>query len=198
MKVKISSDIGENIFDLKESAVFSLLSAALALQNGKTAVVEPNATYVDGEKAESKPVSPKVETKAEPVKAPTVKRSRTDSMFGSGWKEEKAPVATPAPVENNPWDEDGYKGFLIVKCQHCGEVKGFCSKVPPKYYKCEHCGESTDLKGLRKAFVNCECGKRYKYQTNITDNVFDYNCISCGYPVPLQYNAKKNVYQTMQ
>lgn len=198
MQVKILSDIGENTFNLAESAVFSLLSAALALQNGKTAVVEPNATYVDGDKAENKPVVPKLETKAEPVKAPTVKKSRTDSMFGSGWKEEKAPMAAPVTSESNPQDEFGYKGFLLVKCQHCGEVKAFCSKVPLRYYKCEHCEETTDLKGLRKAFVNCECGKRYKYQTNITDNAFDCNCMSCGYPVPLQYNAKKNVYQTMQ
>lgn len=197
MKVKILSDIGENVFDLKESAVFSLLSAALALQNGNTAVVEPNATYVDGEKAESKPVAPMVETKVEQVKTPSVKKNRTDSMFGSGRKEKEPPVAH-APAENNPCDEEGYKGFLIVRCHHCGEVKGFCSKVPLKYYKCEHCGKTTNLKGLRKAFVNCECGKRYKYQTNITDNAFDCNCMSCGYPVPLQYNAKKNVYQTMQ
>lgn len=31
MQVKILSDIGENTFNLAESAVFSLLSAALAL-----------------------------------------------------------------------------------------------------------------------------------------------------------------------
>lgn len=183
MQVKIITDMGENKFELKDTAVFSLLSTALALQNGSTATASAEETVVTAHKSAA-------------VTRP-VQKSRVDSMFGSDWKkssDERIPYKKPEVYDR--YDEEGYKGFLIVKCEHCGEEKGYCSKVPLRYHKCQ-CGESTKLTGLRKVFIRCECGSSYKYQTNITDDHFTFNCLNCGSPVELQYNSKKNVYQNM-
>ena len=36
--------------------------------------------------------------------------------------------AADQPQSDTISEHDGYKGFLCIKCQHCGEIKSFCSK----------------------------------------------------------------------
>lgn len=91
----------------------------------------------------------------------------------------------------------GYTGFLLIKCEHCGKTKAFCSKGELTYYRCE-CGEKTELEGLRRLYVNCECGKKSVYFTNVEDVALDVNCIDCGQLVAVQWNSKKKVYETMR
>lgn len=92
--------------------------------------------------------------------------------------------------------EDGYKGFLYIKCEECGLTKGFCVKSTIKESRCD-CGHATHLVDLKPMYVNCRCGKSFKYLTNLTDSIISMNCIHCGSPVDLEYHDKKRVYQTI-
>lgn len=88
----------------------------------------------------------------------------------------------------------GYKGFLYIKCSKCGEVKAFCSKAPLKYCQCG-CGNREELHDLVPVYPRCECGRTYKYLTNMEEAVFDIDCVNCGSPMSVQWNAKKRVYE---
>lgn len=74
----------------------------------------------------------------------------------------------------------GYSGFLHIHCEHCGKTKTFCTKYQLSYYSCK------------------ECGSRLKYFTNETADLIELNCINCGMPVALKYNAKKKLYETIR
>lgn len=102
------------------------------------------------------------------------------------WNETGGSVYKPA---------DGkYKGFLLIKCEHCGETRGFCAKQPIDEYKCNSCGEKTKLKDLRRLFMDCECGRHSKYYTNETAEVVTHNCIECGSPVDMMLNSRRTAY----
>ena len=95
-------------------------------------------------------------------------------------------------------EHDEYKGFLYIKCQHCGEVKSFCSKKTIKNYRCPECGTETPLKNLSHLWLDCECGKASHYFTNMTEYAFDVNCIECGAPVAVKWNSRKKLYDTIR
>lgn len=106
-----------------------------------------------------------------------------------------------APMENNKnltLEPRGYTGFLHICCEHCGKTKTFCTKHQLSYYGCKECGKKTDLKDLKGAFINCECGGTARYLTNETAELIELNCINCGMPVALKYNAKKELYETIR
>ena len=106
-----------------------------------------------------------------------------------------------APMENNKnltRKPRGYAGFLHIRCEHCGKTKTFCAKHQLSYYGCKECGKKTDLKDLKQAFINCECGGTARYFTNETAELIELNCINCGMPVALKYNAKKKLYETIR
>lgn len=90
-----------------------------------------------------------------------------------------------------------YKGFLFIRCEHCGETRGFNAKVPIDEYKCSECGGKTKLIGLRPAHLDCDCGKHWKYQTNETADVLTINCINCGQPVDMMLNARRTAYTSI-
>ena len=92
----------------------------------------------------------------------------------------------------------GYSGFLHIRCEHCGKTKTFCAKYQLSYFGCKECGEKTELKDLKQAFINCECGGTARYFTNETADLIELNCINCGMPVALKYNAKKKRYETIR
>lgn len=113
--------------------------------------------------------------------------------------------ANPAPkitIPKPPYNpqkipaETGYKGFLYLKCEACGSIKGFCVKSPITEHRCA-CGHVTALQNLKPLFVNCKCGERFKYHTNITEPIATINCIKCGAPVDVQYHDKKGTYETI-
>ncbi len=99
-----------------------------------------------------------------------------------------------SPSENEPKQ---YRGFLQIRCEHCGKIRAYCSNYPVTYHKCE-CGHKTDLHDLKPLYANCECGQRSYYRTNIEDPILDVNCISCGAPVAVEWNAKKKSYRTIK
>lgn len=105
------------------------------------------------------------------------------------WNE--TPGAAHGPADGK------YKGFLFIRCEHCGETRGFNAKVPIDEYKCSECGGKTKLIGLRPAHLDCDCGKHWKYQTNETADVLTINCINCGQPVDMMLNARRTAYTSI-
>ena len=97
------------------------------------------------------------------------------------------PEVAPMEINKNMTQElRGYAGFLHIRCEHCGKTKTFCTKHQLSYYGCKECGKKTDLKDLKLAFINCECGGRTRYFTNETAELIEQNCINCGMPVALK------------
>lgn len=92
-----------------------------------------------------------------------------------------------------------YKGFLLIKCQHCGKVSAYCVKSEYAYHECRECGEKTYFdQPLKPAWMNCECGKNSRYLTNMEDYYIEHTCIDCGQPVTMEWNEKKKLYQTIK
>ena len=109
------------------------------------------------------------------------------------------PEVAPMEINKNMTQElSGYTGFLHIRSEHCGKSKTFCTKHQLSYYGCKECGKKTDLKDLKRAFINCECGGTAGYLTNETAELIELNCINCGMPVALKYNAKKKLYETIR
>lgn len=91
------------------------------------------------------------------------------------------------------------KGFLYMKCPECGAVKGFTSNKELKGYHCFECGADTLFQEqLKKIRLKCECGNYSEYLTNMDESMFDITCINCGNPVAVQWNDKKQIYETIQ
>lgn len=177
MQVTIKTQFGEMSFDMPPERVTNLMQRAFE--------------YAAGQQVQSTvpvaPEQPKVivpENKA---------HRRVDSLFGN-FRGMAEPEEKPKQEEQHEPEE--YRGFLLVKCKHCGKVKGFCAKTPITEYTCE-CGGKTELHDLKPAFLNCKCGGRYKYKTNITDEKFDYACLNCGSPVDMELNSRRNTYVTI-
>lgn len=88
-----------------------------------------------------------------------------------------------------------YKGFLYIKCEKCGEIHAFCSRLHMDNSKCMMCGKKTYFhEPLNPLFINCECGQRSRYMTNLKENLFDVSCIECKAPVAVAYNQRKRSY----
>lgn len=179
MKIRIDTPIARLTADLTEDQVTDLLRIALEYATGGDfaagpAIIPPKIFIPDPDKKPQEipdagpNTTPKITFPTEPDKKPQETR-------------------TVAP---------GYKGFLYVKCEACGEVKGFCVKSPIFENRCR-CGQTTALRDMKPLFVNCKCGESFKYHTNITDPIATINCIKCGAPVDLQYHDKKGIYETI-
>lgn len=104
---------------------------------------------------------------------------------------ESAHRAPEPPVEAK------FTGFLYVRCEKCGQERGFCAKTPISSCYCRECGGKTELKNMRQVKIWCECGSAYRYHTNIQDAAFDMPCLNCEAPVALEWNENKNRYQPM-
>jgi hypothetical protein len=92
-----------------------------------------------------------------------------------------------------------YKGFIYWKCKKCGAIRGFCLKKESKGIHCMNCGdESLFDEPLKPLYANCECGQRFKYMTNMDEEMFDMDCIDCGAPIPIKWNDHDKCYQTIK
>ena len=95
-------------------------------------------------------------------------------------------------------ERDKYSGFLLIRCEECGELRGFCAKSPTDIFICKECGHQTPLSNLRPIFMDCECGRHYKYMTNETADVLTHTCLDCGCEVDMMLNSRKTAYITVQ
>lgn len=154
---------------------------------------EEAALVVDEAPAKEAPA--KEETMEDYGFTKSVRAARNSSVARMFGERHNAPVpATPADTFNR----DGYRGFLIIKCRSCGNVHAFCPKQPVKSYNCPQCNSTTELVGMRPAFIHCECGGDFKYRTNIQDKQFTYTCFKCGSPVEMELNGKGNAFVTIK
>ena len=97
-----------------------------------------------------------------------------------------------APLDN----QEAYKGFLRIRCEVCGDIRGFCSKKPIRQSWCS-CGECTPLIDLNTIYANCSvCGHTWKYMTNNVEPMDEITCLECGAPITLERDKHGN-YQTI-
>lgn len=202
-------DLGERIAGLLEQ--LGITQRELANRIGITEV--SMSRYIRGDRTPKGPVI---------ANMATALNTTTDYLLGIGESNEEKQEELSLPEDEaetrdfgealeefeqkqkRAWNETGgavykpadgkYKGFLFIKCEHCGETRGFNAKVPIDEYKCSECGGKTKLIGLRPAHLDCECGKHWKYQTNETADVLTINCINCGRPVDMMLNSRRTAY----
>lgn len=99
------------------------------------------------------------------------------------WPTEKDDTDQSGGVNVRQDTPDGYKGFLLLRCEHCGKERAFNIKTPINDYLCSCCGKVTELDKMRRVRFQCECGKTWQYMTNIDDRFVEVTCISCGSPM---------------
>ena len=206
MKINIVTPYGNNKFDLGVNEVTALIQKAyeysarkseegLEQERGADTIQEAiaEAWGVVGDKEREKIGADKEhwETMDMGAQKPQ-KRSRNDNLFGEGWREE---IHNGYKQKDYDHNTDGYKGFLYIKCPACGKEKGFCVKESIAEYKCE-CGHEIYLEDLKPMYVHCDCGKRFKYLTNMNQDTFDYKCINCGDMVKIRINKRGTAYTT--
>lgn len=181
MQVIIKTPFGEMNFDMAQEKAAELMQMAFQYAAGQKPVPE------------TPPLPPPVAQEPRKAPAPINKpQSRVERLFGD-FKRESAGKATAPP----PAEPEEYKGFLLLKCENCGKVKGFCAKHPISEHRCD-CGAVTKLRGLKCAHLKCgKCGSSFTYKTNIDSEVFDYPCLHCGSPVDLALNKRGDTYVTI-
>ena len=106
------------------------------------------------------------------------------------------PVPVRIPKAPKPVKTVEFKGFMYLKCEECGKLKGFMPKTPISNYRCD-CGHVTKLQNMTVMRVNCKCGVKFKYLTNAEDSTLSIDCINCGSPVDLEYHERKQEYLTI-
>lgn len=107
-----------------------------------------------------------------------------------------APAVSRSDAAREDDKHGPYKGFLLIQCESCGEVKAYCAKYETYSFKCK-CGHETVLDNLIPMHMHCKCGKYYKYLTNLTGALAYNNCLTCGSPVDMELNNKANAYVTI-
>lgn len=89
-------------------------------------------------------------------------------------------------------------GFLSVKCEKCGDIRGFFSRDPIQYNRCKLCDRKTFLTDIAPAALKCcYCGGRTIIGTNMTDEIITVNCPFCRAPVDMQLDRSGTTYRTM-
>ena len=182
MQVKIITDLsGELQFDMSAENYIQLIGAATRyVADNSESVVTTH--YADGEV-----VGQEVE------RIPEKSVSKVERMFGD--YRSRIPVSAVIPEVKKA--DEGYKGFLLIRCEECGDLRGFYAKNPTTHYFCKKCDHKTPLDQLIPAHLNCKCGSRFRYLTNYPDEYLTYNCLDCGAPVDLELNKNGNAYVTV-
>ncbi len=199
MEVKIITEFGENRFDMEMSEVSSILKFALHCADKREQ--KPDADAETGVRLEEQAEADEmVEDEPEQAETPDEstyqreeKHTRNDSLFGAGWRD-----AISADAEQSAYDkyhEDGYKGFLYIKCPSCEKEKGFNARGKMTHYECS-CGHRFELENLKPMYAHYDCGKDFKYHTNMDEDRFTYHCMSCNNILKIKLNARGSAFIT--
>jgi len=144
-----------------------------------------------------KVASETIEAATEAVASPEEREPECTDPEGSSSVTER-PEDAPVPVSSAVHNADqGFKGFLYIRCESCGKGRGFCAKEPTKSHRCS-CGHETELKDLVTLWVRCDCGRQFKYLTNMDGYLFDIVCIDCGRAVSVKWDRVKRSYETVK
>lgn len=178
IKIKIMKPGSTVVVDYEEAEadkMFKGIAATLLGLNGKTPGEERKREGREHPVPENAPAQVAAEDRPAPVQM-------------------KAHVKEPERKEKHL-----HGGFLYIKCEHCGNERAYCQKQSSEYSICTKCGSRTYFgETLRQLYLTCECGQKSRYHTNMTEEMFDINCISCGSPVAVKYNQKRNCYETIK
>lgn len=186
MKLSITTPFGEMNFEMPQEKASDIIQRAMQY------AAEQPAKQPEAGVQKTPPCAPQAAAEPpKPTRAENKPHRRIDSLFGNL----KVPATKPEEQEEGEEPQE-YRGFLLIKCKHCGKIKGFCAKNSISEFTCE-CGGKTELHDLKPAFLKCKCGNQYKYKTNITAEKFDYNCLHCGSPVDMELNSRRNTYVTI-
>lgn len=123
----------------------------------------------------------------------TVSKSRLQRRMGRVTEEELRQI--DAALTTSLGIQERYGGFLLVKCAGCGKLRAFYPKAPINTMRCK-CGFETALCGLRPLYLECGCGSKFKYMTNIKSKSVTWKCLNCGNPVRLKQNKQGSAYVT--
>lgn len=108
------------------------------------------------------------------------------------------PPASPPELPkaaDGPDQRAGYKGFLLLECPGCGEVRAFHPKQPISELACRTCGQTTDLGNLAVLEMACpNCGRIWGYRTNIEEPEIVHTCIACGGEMTSRWDKDKHRY----
>lgn len=142
--------------------------------------------------------APKEADTQEPVERPNFKK------VPMAPKPEVKPKPKPKPDEPDNLSGDvertpgTYTGFLFLRCPKCAVDRGFFTREELETAKCRNCQTEFRLTNMYKMRTKCKCGKHIVYRTNIEDAVtVTYKCFACGSLVDLEWNYKKQQYETM-
>lgn len=190
MNVSIKTPFAEMSIEMGQEQAMDLIRRAVGYS---MAPAEKQGTTEPAVINNTAPAAGAPETGAAPKEKPMPK-SRVETMFGP-----RETWGVPAP-ENQDAEGHGsgeaYKGFLLIKCEKCGKIKGFCAKYPLTFHQCE-CGHRTELHDLNPVHAVCKCGSSFKYRTNIRDKQFTINCLDCKAPIDMELNGRGTAYVTI-
>lgn len=136
---------------------------------------------------------------AVPLKSAKPEENKTVSSPVKTMGVAPAQVAAEDPGSSDHKSSGLHSGFLYIKCGHCGAERAYCQKTRSEYSICKKCGSRTYFtEPLKQILITCECGQRSRYLTNMTEEMFDIQCIECGSPVAVKYNQKTKRYETIR
>lgn len=193
MEIKITSEFGENRFNVTMGNARKIISLAMELHRDEEAPGENRKP----EWKEQKPIGAGMKNPdLEPAKVE--KTSRTEKLFGTDWKrtipEARKSVASGKDQEQEP---EYVKGFIIPKCEKCGKVGFLFSKERSSSYECS-CGHVTAFHDMKPVYMDCQCGEHFKYMANLQTATFKYKCVNCGEETELSMNSRRNAYITIR
>ena len=100
---------------------------------------------------------------------------------------------------NEDHENKGYRGFMYLKCERCGETKTFFAKNFTNVYNCRECNHDTYFspEDIKRVFLTCkECGDELKYWTNEDAEKIEIECHNCGTTNTLIKNLTGTAYKT--
>ena len=120
--------------------------------------------------------------------------SRVERMFGKREDWNKGSASADSPRRK-------IKGFLILKCQNCGETTSYFQREETDTFKCYRCNGAMpiDRNALKPLYAKCpNCGNdEIRYFTNLTGQHIEVPCKKCKAPIDCELNGKGNAYVTV-
>jgi len=101
-------------------------------------------------------------------------------------------------MKPEPTMRNGVKGFILLRCQACGNTFKLFQREPKKRVFCK-CGHCVDL-AVPLAHFQCtcaKCGKQSWGKTNIEEASIEVRC-SCGNPITLNWYPEDRQYGTFE
>ena len=89
-------------------------------------------------------------------------------------------------------------GFLSIKCEKCGDIRGFFSHENIEYNRCRLCDRKTVLTDIAPAVLKCKCGGKTVVTTNMVEPVITITCPFCKAPVDMELDRAGTTYRTME